>query len=102
VLELARRGKCVLFSTHLLAQAEEICTRIGVIGSGRVLAEGTIPELCGRTGTANLREAFFALVNGAGPARAATAATTAAPGEDDAPLHGRRGFDVIPPRGGVA
>ncbi len=62
VQELARRGKCVLFSTHLLAQAEDICTRIGVIGEGRVLAEGTIPELCQRTGTSNLRQAFFALV----------------------------------------
>lgn len=62
VVGLARQGKCVLFSTHLLHQAEDICTRIGVIGDGRVLAEGTIPELCERTGTRNLREAFFALV----------------------------------------
>lgn len=66
VVGLARQGKCVLFSTHLLHQAEDICTRIGVIGHGRVLAEGTIPELCERTGTRNLREAFFALVGTAG------------------------------------
>src|SRR5688500_16546729 len=62
VVALAReQGKCVLFSTHLLHQAEDICTRIGVIGGGRVLGEGTIPELCERTGTRNLREAFFSL-----------------------------------------
>src|SRR3954462_10314611 len=61
VLSLARSGKCVLFSTHLLSQAEEICSRIGVIGNGRVLGEGTIPELCAKTGTRNLRDAFFAL-----------------------------------------
>jgi sodium transport system ATP-binding protein len=61
VQELARRGKCVLFSTHLLEQAEDLCTRIGIIGHGRVLAEGTVAELCGRTGTANLRQAFFAI-----------------------------------------
>lgn len=66
VVGLARQGKCVLFSTHLLHQAEDICTRIGVIGHGRVLAEGTIPELCERTGTRNLREAFFALVGTGG------------------------------------
>src|SRR5688500_5328666 len=70
VIELARQGKCVLFSTHLLAQAEDICTRIGIIGEGRVLAEGTIPELCERTGTANLRQAFFALVREAPPTSA--------------------------------
>lgn len=62
VQSLAAAGKCVLFSTHLLDQAEAICSRIGVIGAGRVLAEGTVAELCDRTGTQNLRGAFFALV----------------------------------------
>jgi sodium transport system ATP-binding protein len=62
VQSLAAAGKCVLFSTHLLDQAEAICSRIGVIGAGRVLAEGSVAELCARTQTRNLREAFFALV----------------------------------------
>ena len=62
VQSLAAAGKCVLLSTHMLSQAEEICTRIGVIGAGRVLDEGTIEELCERTETKNLRQAFFALV----------------------------------------
>jgi sodium transport system ATP-binding protein len=62
VQSLAKAGKCVLFSTHLLDQAQTICTRIGVIGRGRVLGDGTVPELCARTGTENLRGAFFALL----------------------------------------
>jgi sodium transport system ATP-binding protein len=61
VKSLASAGKCVLFSTHLLSQAEEICDRIGVIGQGRVLAEGTIPELCAKTGAKSLPQAFFSL-----------------------------------------
>jgi sodium transport system ATP-binding protein len=73
VQDLARRGKCVLFSTHLLAQAEDICHRIGIITGGRVVAEGTLTELCERTGARNLREAFFALV-GDEPAPAVEAA----------------------------
>ena len=72
VLSLAKGGKCVLLSTHLLSQAEDICSRIGVIGRGRVLGEGTIPELCAATGTRSLREAFFALAD-----RAEEDATTA-------------------------
>jgi sodium transport system ATP-binding protein len=63
VLSLAKSGKCVLLSTHLLSQAEDICSRIGIIGKGRVLGEGTIPELCAKTGTRSLREAFFALAD---------------------------------------
>ena len=66
VLSLARdAGKCVLLSTHYLPQADEICARIGVIGNGRVLGEGTVAELCQRTGTTSLRAAFFALVGAA-------------------------------------
>ena len=63
VQSLKAAGKCVLFSTHLLAQAEDICDRIGVIGEGQVLAEGTIAELCAMTGTQSLRQAFFALAD---------------------------------------
>jgi sodium transport system ATP-binding protein len=66
VVSLAKAGRCVLFSTHSLSQAEDLCTRIGVIGRGRVLGVGTIPELCAATGTQNLRQAFFALVDRAG------------------------------------
>ena len=85
VVELAKRGKCVLLSTHLLEQAEDLCSRIGVIGNGRVLAEGTIDELCQRTGTRNLRGAFFALVGAESTARE----------PDDAAI-------ATPPAGGVA
>jgi sodium transport system ATP-binding protein len=58
----ARAGKCVLFSTHVLSQAEEICGRLGLIARGRVVAEGTAQELRALTGQASLREAFFALI----------------------------------------
>jgi sodium transport system ATP-binding protein len=62
VQSLAAAGKCVVFSTHLLDQAQAICHRLGVIGKGRVLAEGTVEELKTITGTENLRQAFFKLV----------------------------------------
>src|SRR5438067_7804836 len=37
IASFARDGKCVLLSTHMMSQAEELCARIGVIGRGRVL-----------------------------------------------------------------
>ncbi|MBL8901023.1 MAG: ATP-binding cassette domain-containing protein [Planctomycetes bacterium] len=57
----ARRaaGTCVIFSTHILSEAEELCDRIAIVLKGRVLAIGTQAELCERTGTANLRQAFL-------------------------------------------
>ena len=62
VISLAKAGKCVLLSTHSLSQAEDICHKIGIIGHGRVLGQGTIAELCDTTGTPNIRQAFFKLV----------------------------------------
>jgi sodium transport system ATP-binding protein len=59
---LAEGGKCVLLSTHSLTQAEEICTKVGIIGRGQVLAEGTVAAICAQAGQPSLRTAFFALV----------------------------------------
>jgi sodium transport system ATP-binding protein len=59
---LAQAGKCVLLSTHALSQAEEICSRLGVIARGRVIAEGSIEELCALAEASTLRTAFFNLV----------------------------------------
>ncbi len=47
IRELAGQGRTVVFSSHLLAQAEEICDRIAILGNGRLLAEGTPVELLG-------------------------------------------------------
>lgn len=57
----ARRsaGTCVIFSTHILSEAEELCDRIAIVLRGRVLDIGTLEELCSRTGTTNLRQAFL-------------------------------------------
>jgi ABC-2 type transport system ATP-binding protein len=58
-------------TTHILEVAERMAERIGVIASGRLIAEGTLEELraqAGQSGT-SLEETFLALV--AGQARAA-------------------------------
>ncbi|WXG46641.1 MAG: ABC transporter ATP-binding protein [Candidatus Atabeyarchaeum deiterrae] len=39
------RGGAVLFSTHIMEVAERICTRVGIINNGRLVAEGTVNEL---------------------------------------------------------
>jgi len=59
-------GTCVLFSTHILSEAERLCDRIGVIHAGRMLAVGTLDELRERTGAEWLEDVFKALVAEAG------------------------------------
>ncbi len=45
LLELARLGKTIFFSTHILADVAEICTEIGIIEAGRVVAQGQPDEM---------------------------------------------------------
>ena len=42
------RGTTVLLSTHLLAEVEELCTRVLILNRGRVAAEGTVAEVARR------------------------------------------------------
>ena len=45
VREQARAGVCVLYTTHYMEEAQELCDRIGIIDKGRLIALGTLPEL---------------------------------------------------------
>jgi len=45
LLELGRRGKTILLSSHLLADVEDVCDRMVVLYGGRVRAEGTADQL---------------------------------------------------------
>ncbi|MBO0871633.1 MAG: ABC transporter ATP-binding protein [Micromonosporaceae bacterium] len=47
LLGLARAGQTVLLSSHLLAEVQEICDRVGVINGGRLLRESTVADLRG-------------------------------------------------------
>jgi ABC-2 type transport system ATP-binding protein len=45
IFDLKRRGITVLLSSHLLAQAQEICDRIGILADGVLVREGRLEEL---------------------------------------------------------
>jgi ABC-2 type transport system ATP-binding protein len=45
ILDLKRRGITVLLSSHLLAQAQEICDRVGILADGVLVREGRLQEL---------------------------------------------------------
>jgi sodium transport system ATP-binding protein len=62
ILEARRHGKCILFSTHVMEEAEYLCDRIGVIHQGKLSISGTMEELRAATGKQRLREIFLALL----------------------------------------
>ncbi|HIJ08666.1 TPA: ABC transporter ATP-binding protein, partial [Candidatus Bathyarchaeota archaeon] len=61
----AEKGGAVLFSTHIMEIAEHVCTRIGIIDQGRVIAEGTLEQLRAKAErqTSSLEDVFLRLTN---------------------------------------
>ena len=47
VRELNRDGRTILYTTHQMAEAEELCQRVAIIDQGRIIAEGSIEALKG-------------------------------------------------------
>ncbi|MGZ8407960.1 MAG: ABC transporter ATP-binding protein [Caulobacteraceae bacterium] len=65
-----REGGAVILTTHILEVAERMADRIGIIQSGRLVAEGTLDELRARSGGAgagsHLEDIFLQLTGGEG------------------------------------
>jgi ABC-2 type transport system ATP-binding protein len=45
LLEVARLGKTIVFSSHILADVAELCTRVGIMENGKLAAVGTLDQL---------------------------------------------------------
>lgn len=65
IKEEKKRGKIILYSTHYMEEAENICDYVIMINKGKVIKEGTPSEIKKSTKTTNLRDAFFTLIGGA-------------------------------------
>ena len=60
--EVARQGTAVLFATHILTLAQEICRRIGIIVDGRIIVQGELGDLMSLAGQDTLEEFYFQTV----------------------------------------
>ena len=57
-------GKCIVFSTHLMQEVERLCDQVLVMARGRAVAQGTVAELCARTGQDDFERCFVQLAFG--------------------------------------
>ncbi len=63
VAELREQGKCIIFSTHIMREAERLCDRIAIMHRGNILSEGSLDELLEIHGEEDLEELFFGLIS---------------------------------------
>ncbi|KFE61095.1 ABC transporter ATP-binding protein [Hyalangium minutum] len=61
--ELSRRGVTLLLTTHVLEIAERLATHAGIIRGGRMLDQGTVPELIQRYDVSSLEAVFEKLIS---------------------------------------
>ena len=63
VRKLGDEGGTVIYSTHNLAEAQQVCDRIIIIHNGTIRAQGTPNALLEETQTSDLEEAYVALTD---------------------------------------
>ena len=64
IKEEKKKNKTIIYSTHYMEEAENICDRVIMINKGIVVTEGTPEEIKNKTKTTNLRDAFFSMIGG--------------------------------------
>jgi sodium transport system ATP-binding protein len=62
IRERRDNGKTVIFSTHIMSEVEKLCDVIGIIQSGKLLAEGTLAQLRDKYAEHDLEEIFVKIV----------------------------------------
>src|SRR5208283_2333028 len=63
VAELRNSGKCIIFSTHIMREAEKLCDHVAIMHRGQILAEGSLERLRQENGEDDLEEIFFQLIS---------------------------------------
>src|SRR4029453_6930354 len=71
LIALARRGKAILYSSHVLELVEKLCTRVIVLHRGRLVADDDVERLRGLQAAGSLEEVFGQLVLRENPERTA-------------------------------
>jgi sodium transport system ATP-binding protein len=64
IKELRNEGKTIIFSTHIMSEAERLCNRIAIIHGGKILACDTLDGLRESTGQHYLEDIFVHYVKG--------------------------------------
>lgn len=61
--QLHRQGTTIIYTSHLMAEAESLCTRVAIMNGGRLMATGSPIELLAQNGNASLHDLCLTLIS---------------------------------------
>ncbi len=61
--ELNKQGVTIIYSSHILPEVSNLCSRLAIINHGHLVAQGTVNEIIKSAGSKDLTEAFLNLTN---------------------------------------
>jgi sodium transport system ATP-binding protein len=64
IRDLKGKGRTVIFSTHIMTEAERICDEIAIIERGEILAQGSVEAIRSRASSRSLEDVFVEIVEG--------------------------------------
>jgi sodium transport system ATP-binding protein len=64
IKECRRPNKCIIFSTHIMREVEELCDRVAIMHKGKIAAIGTFSELQKQSGSKDFEDIFVKLIEG--------------------------------------
>ena len=64
IKEEKKKEKTILYSTHYMEEAENICDYVYLMNKGKIIMSGTPKEIKQKTKTSNLRDSFFEIIGG--------------------------------------
>lgn len=67
IYDLQKDGKIIIFSTHIMPDADELCDDLAIIHKGKIIAQGERKTLLTKNGVGNISELFFKLIKQVDP-----------------------------------
>jgi len=65
IQDLKRQGRTIIYSTHIMTEAERICDEVAIIERGEILAHGSVDSIRDRAPSRSVEDVFVQVVTGA-------------------------------------
>ena len=59
--DLNQQGTTLIYTTHYMEEAQELCSHVGIIDNGRIIQQGRTMDLTRQQGFNNLNDLFFSI-----------------------------------------